>query len=76
MSEIHQSQTANLRVVTPLRALLAVSAVAVALVAIFPLSEWAEGAAWHHAFQHVLIFGAGLGFGASFLVRRNTKERA
>jgi len=76
MAEQHQSHVAQMRVITPGRVILAVLAVAAALVAIFPLSAWAEGAAWHHAAQHVLIFGGGLGFGASFLARRNTKERS
>lgn len=75
MTEQHRSQIVTVRAVSPARVLLAVSAVTVALVAIFPLATWAEGAAWHHAAQHVLIFGGGLGFGAAFMARRNTKER-
>jgi len=75
MTEQQQSHVASARVVTPARVMLAISAVAVALVAIFPLAEWAEVAAWHHAAQHVLIFTGGLGFGASFMARRK-KERS
>ena len=74
MTEQQQSQVASARAITPARIMLAISAVAVALVAIFPLATWAEVAAWHHAAQHVLIFAGGLGFGASFLARRKKEQ--
>lgn len=58
----------------PLRLLGVAAAVSVALIAIFPLAEWAETAAWHHAAQHVMIFSAGLASALAVLGRRGTKE--
>jgi hypothetical protein len=52
---------------------ITISAV-VALVAMFTISSWAEAAPMHHAVQHVLLFVAGVGFGAS-LVSGIRKDR-
>ena len=46
---------------------LATISIAMALIAMFLLSDWAETAPLHHAIQHLLLFLGGAGFGSSFL---------
>ena len=46
----------------------------VTLVAIFSLSEWVEVSGWHHACQHVMIFGSGLVAGSSLFIINKTKR--
>lgn len=59
-------------VVMPLA--ISLLSIGVVLLAIFGLASWAEAAAWHHATQHVLIFGAGIGMGSTWALRVK-KER-
>ena len=48
----------------------------VTVIGIFALSSWAETAGWHHAAQHALIFGSGLGVGGSlFSIHKKKKEQ-
>ncbi len=42
--------------------------VGLTLFAIFTLAAWAEASPLHHATQHVIIFIAGAGCGASFVL--------
>ena len=53
--------------------IFAVSA-ASTLVGIFVLSAWAETSGWHHAAQHVIIFGSGFTAGGSILSVFKTKK--
>lgn len=53
-----------------------IATVTVTVIGIFALSSWAETAGWHHAAQHALIFGSGLGVGRSlFSIHKNKKEQ-
>ncbi len=54
-------------------AAIAALSVALALIAIFTLSGWAEASLLHHGIQHVLIFLSGLGVGGSAITAYQTK---
>ena len=56
------------------RAGLAIASVAVMVVAVFGIAEWAELATWHHGLQHVLIFVAGGAMGTAIFGNRSPKE--
>lgn len=54
--------------------LMASASVGLSLVASFGLSTWAELAPLHHAVQHVLLFGGGVGLGSSVLISRGGRR--
>ena len=53
---------------------LFLASITTTLVAIFAMSEWVEVSGWHHAVQHVMIFGSGIVAGGSLLSINKTKR--
>jgi ABC-type Mn2+/Zn2+ transport system permease subunit len=53
-----------------------VTAVALALIAQFALSSWAESSQLNHDLQHGIIFVAGIGVGASLVALYRLGQRS
>jgi len=75
---IEQTSSAELKS-TKLRFLpyiITAVAVGLTLFAIFAMDAWAETSGWHHAAQHVMIFGSGAAAGVSLLGNRKNRKDA